>query len=114
MDRLAVLAVSPVVHVLNGLAWSAYELAVILLFFEVVCEEERTSIMTTYNLLVSLAGALGGILGGALLHTLGETRAGYYVLFAVSASARAAVVLLLLRAASRRMPAVPRVTKSGA
>lgn len=94
-----------VVHILNGLAWAAYELAVILLFFEVIREEEQTSILTTYNLLVSVAMVLGGLLGGALLHSLGETRGGYHVLFAVSAAARAAVVVLLLRAASRRIAA---------
>ena len=97
------------VHILNGFAWSAYELAVILLFFEIIREEERTSILTMYNLLVSGAMALGGVLGGGLLHVLGETRGGYHTLFVVSALARAAALLLLIRAtpaAGRRPPAI--------
>ena len=87
-----------VVQAINGMAWAAHELAAILLFFEAIREEERTSIMTTYNLMVAVAGAAGAALGGAILHGFGDTREGYYTLFAVSSAARATAILLLIRA----------------
>jgi MFS family permease len=67
----------------------------LLMFFESVRKEERTSILTMFNLGNSVALALGSILGGCLLKILGESREAYLFLFAVSSFARAAALLVL-------------------
>ena len=40
---------------LAGAAWGAYELALVLLFFETIPEAERTSLLTLYNVANSAA-----------------------------------------------------------
>jgi MFS family permease len=84
-----------VIQFLGGVVWAAYELAMLLMFFESVRKEERTSILTMFNLGNSVALALGSILGGCLLKILGESREAYLFLFAVSSFARAAALLVL-------------------
>jgi MFS family permease len=83
------------IQFLGGVVWAAYELAMLLMFFESVRKEERTSILTMFNLGNSVALALGSILGGCLLKILGESREAYLFLFAVSSFARAGALLVL-------------------
>lgn len=92
----------------SGASWAAYELATLLLIFETVREHERTSIMTSYNVLNSLAIVLGSFIGGALLLAWGEHVRTYVAIFTLSTLARAATVLLLARVAGYRVgvPAV--------
>lgn len=78
-----------------GAVWAAYELAMFLLFFESVRREERTSILTVFNLANSVALAVGSIIGGCLLKYFGECRESYLFLFAVSSFARAAALFVL-------------------
>jgi MFS family permease len=80
---------------LAGTAWAAYELAMFLLFFETVRREERTSIMTVFNLGNAVALAIGAIGGGILLKSLGASREAYLLLFAISSFARAATLVCL-------------------
>jgi MFS family permease len=65
----------------GGIMWSAYELAMFLMFFEDIRAEERTSVMTTYNLAHAVATLGGGLLGGTILATIGPSPAGYLTLF---------------------------------
>ncbi|HZL85307.1 MAG TPA: MFS transporter [Candidatus Krumholzibacteria bacterium] len=76
------------VQLLSGSVWAAYELAVILLQLELIGEEERTSVLSYFNLANAMAQVTGTLLGGALLSRLGATAHAYAVLFAVSATAR--------------------------
>ena len=85
------------VQVAAGVAWAAYELAMFLLFFETMPAEERTSLLTTYNLAHSAATAIGSLLGGAILLSWGPTRNIYWALFALSAIGRAFSLLVLSR-----------------
>jgi len=84
-----------VIQFLGGVVWAAYELAMLLMFFESVRKEERTSILTMFNLANSVALAVGSIVGGCLLKVLGESREAYLFLFAVSSFARASALLVL-------------------
>ncbi len=59
------------VQLVAGLAWAAYELAMFLLFFETMPAEERTSLLTTYNLAHAAATATGSLVGGAILLHMG-------------------------------------------
>jgi len=86
-----------VVQSLAGTFWGAYELATFLLVFETIDEEERTSVLTSFNFANALAMVGGSLVGGTLLHQLGETHGAYMVIFAASTSARLLTVSLLLR-----------------
>jgi len=99
-------------QVLAGLAWGAHELAALLLFFETIPEEERTSVLTTYNLLNAVAQVAGALLGGGLLHWLHESHAGYMVLFATSTLGRALTVVLLARVTLEQPHPTPLATGS--
>lgn len=96
-----------VVQLVAGCMWAAYELSTFLLTFEHIREEERTSVLTLYNVANALLTASGAILGGLLLSTLGTDHAAYITLFAVSASARCLTLLLLFRVAPMPIKALP-------
>lgn len=84
-----------IVQLVAGIVWAAYELAMFLLFFETVRREERTSILTTFNLANAVALVIGALIGGGVLKYLGASREAYLFLFAVSSFARAATLILL-------------------
>lgn len=67
----------------GGVVWAAYELAMFLSFFETVRPEERTSILTIYNLGNALALGVGAVIGGLTLKLLGEAPGAYLFLFAI-------------------------------
>lgn len=83
------------VQVFSGAVWAAYELAVILLQMELIGEEERTSVLSYFNLANALAQVTGTLLGGTLLSRLGATHQAYAALFAVSSVARVAALAAL-------------------
>lgn len=81
----------------GGVAWAAYELGMFLLFFDAIAEEERTSVLTTFNLAQALAQVLGSLVGAALLSLLGRRIEAYLALFALSSTARLLTLPLLAR-----------------
>lgn len=85
------------VQVVAGASWAAYELAVVLLFFETASDRERTGVVTAYNLGHAVAWVSGAACGGLLLRFLGEDRNAYYAVFLVSAILRVAAIPLLRR-----------------
>jgi MFS family permease len=80
-----------------GVLWAAYELSTFLLFFEAVADEERTSVLTAFNLANAAATVVGSLVGGMALTFFGKTPATYLALFAVSSVARFMALLLLPR-----------------
>lgn len=86
-----------VLQVLGGLAWGAHELAMFLLFFEAIPEEDRPGLLTVFNLLNALALVVGALTGGALLKTWGEHLSSYHSLFLISTAGRAVALGLLFR-----------------
>lgn len=85
------------VQIAAGLAWAAYELAMFLLFFEAIRDEERTSVLTTYNVGNAAAMALGTLLGGGILRLVGEAPATYLFIFGLSSVGRLAAMVFLVR-----------------
>ena len=85
------------VQLVGGIVWAAYELAFFLLFFESIPEEDRTSLLTVYNLLNTVAWVLGALVGGGLLYAADSSGASYLWIFAVSSAARCGCLLLLAR-----------------
>jgi uncharacterized membrane protein YeaQ/YmgE (transglycosylase-associated protein family) len=92
-----------VLQIAAGVAWAAHELATSLRFFKAIREDERTSVLTTYNFFNSLATVGGALVGGFILHTFGNTWHGYSLLFAASTIGRAAAILVLVRVVTTGM-----------
>jgi MFS family permease len=89
------------VQILAGICWACWELAVTLLFFDAVPAEERTGVVTIYNLGLAIATVTGAACGGLVLRILGEDSRAYFAVFAISGLLRLATVPLL-RWASRQ------------
>lgn len=85
-----------------------YQLGFFLMFFESIPEEERTGVLTFYNLGNTTAWVLGSTLGGLVLLSLGTGPLGYLLLFGISSVAQA-FALLLLRRVPAPQPAAPRI-----
>ncbi len=95
------------VQVVAGASWAAYELAVVLLFFDTASHRERTGVVTAYNLGHAVAWVSGAACGGLLLRALGEDRNAYYAVFVVSAILRVAAIPLLRRVHLPQQPQQP-------
>ncbi len=80
-----------------GIAWGTLELATLLAFFEGLEPEERTSVLTVYNLGSAVALATGALLGAALFRGMGGGHAGFATLFVVSSLGRVLTLPLLAR-----------------
>jgi len=93
------------IQVLAGAVWAAYELGFFLMFFESIPEDDRTGVLTFYNLANTAAWVLGSAAGGLLLYSLGTARIGYLLLFGISSAGRAAALLLLWRVPATVVPA---------
>ncbi len=100
------------VQMLAGIMWGAWELATFLLVFEAIREEERTSILTTFNLANAVAMVAGSLLGGAILHQMGEQKLGYLVIFGLSSCARLLTLPLLRRVPDVRLTPRPMATRT--
>lgn len=94
------------IQFIAGVVWAAYELAMFLMFFEAAHRDERTSILTLFNLANAVALVIGAVIGGSVLKLLGGSREAYLVLFAVSSFARAGT-LIFLKFAPAEIPANP-------
>lgn len=86
-----------ILQVMAGSAWGAYELALVLLFFETIHESERTSLLTLYNVANSAALAFGSLIGAAILQGVGVSITGYMWVFAASTALRFLALALLKR-----------------
>lgn len=84
-----------VIQVISGIVWAAYELAMVLLFFDGLPKSQRTSLLTLYNVGNAAAMVVGGLLGAACLAWLGPTQDAYLTLFVLSSLARLATLGLL-------------------
>jgi MFS family permease len=85
-----------IIQPLSGIAWSAYELGMALMFLHGIPRRQRTSLLTWYNFGNSVAMVLGGLLGAACLQFFGENRETYLTIFYGSSFVRLVAVLCLL------------------
>jgi MFS family permease len=83
------------IQLFSGIAWGAHELATFLLFFDAIRPEERTRLLTWFNLASATAMVTGAALGGWLLTTHGVNLPGYATLFWISSGVRALTLPLL-------------------
>ena len=89
------------VQIYSGMAWCAYDLATLLLFFETIPRQKRVDVLAYFNLANSAATAAGSLFGAGILATWGANRQAYLILFVLSALARATAIVLLLRIPAR-------------
>ena len=85
------------VQIVGGMAWAMFELAMLLMFFESIPRSHRLEMLSLYNLGNAVAMVTGALLGAWLLSVLGEGRAPYYALFAISAAGRVVALALIPR-----------------
>ncbi len=85
------------IQLLSGIVWAAYELAMLLMFFEAIPQRDRAGVLTLYNFGNAAALVIGSLVGAAILQTLGESHQSYLVLFGLSSLARLSTVPLLWR-----------------
>ena len=93
-----------VLQILGGVAWACYELATLLLLFELIRDKERTSVLTWFNVLNAVAIAAGSLVGSLILRLAGGDHGAYMLLFLLSSTARLFALVLL-----RRVTAAPRM-----
>jgi predicted MFS family arabinose efflux permease len=85
------------VQVCSGLAWSAYELATLLILFEAIPQKERTSLLALHNFGIACATVVGSLMGATLAKQFDDLAHAYLALFIFSTAARLATTLLLRR-----------------
>jgi len=95
------------IQLFSGIAWGAHELATFLLFFDAIRPEERTRLLTWFNLASATAMVTGASLGGWLLKTHGANLPGYATLFWISAGARMLTLPLLAWMPDVKISAAP-------
>jgi MFS family permease len=84
-----------IVQVVGGMAWAAFELAMLLLFFETIPRGQRVSMLSLYNFGNAVATVAGALLGAAIIHSLADGRTAYLAVFGISSVARIAALLLI-------------------
>jgi MFS family permease len=89
------------VQFLAGSAWAAYELGMFLMFFDNIQPEERTGVLTVFNVGHATATVVGSLIGGAFLWTLGRNVPAYMAIFACSSICRLLTLPWLARIPSR-------------
>jgi MFS family permease len=95
------------VQVAAGVVWAGWELATFLLMFETIHEEERTSVLTTFNLGHAAATVTGALCGAAMLASIGREPRTYALIFGLSSLLRLVSVLLLVRLRERPIEPAP-------
>jgi MFS family permease len=101
------------VQVFSGVSWAAYELALLLMFFDSIPRNERTSMLTIYNFGNAAALVIGFAIGWGVFEGLGKGHVAYLAVFGLSAAARLASTAYLTRVPSvqrsreEALPALP-------
>lgn len=91
------------IQLLAGVAWASYEMGTFLMLFETIPDDEKTSILTIFNLANALAVVSGSVLGGLLLKHLGAETSAYFTIFVISSIGRL-LTLPMLRGIEEKAP----------
>jgi len=91
------------IQLISGIAWAAYELAMLLMFFEAIPRQDRASVLTFYNFGNAAALVVGGLIGAAILQLGNESHGAYLAIFGCSSLMRLCTVLILRGAPERTM-----------
>ncbi|HUI25688.1 MAG TPA: MFS transporter [Candidatus Kryptonia bacterium] len=83
------------IQLFGGFAWAGFELASFLNLFDCTDDRNRAQVLSIYTLLNGVMIVTGSLLGGAVMHALGDR--GYHVIFVTSSTCRLLVVAIMLR-----------------
>jgi MFS family permease len=83
------------IQLVSGIVWAAYELAMLLMFFEAIPRQDRPYVMTYYNFGNAAAQVAGGLIGAAILQFGHEGHTAYLAVFGISSLTRLCTVPLL-------------------
>jgi MFS family permease len=89
------------VQFIGGIAWAAYELGFLLMFYEAIPRSERTTVLTIYNFGNAAALLIGASVGALWLAWQQETHHAFLVLFVFSSLARLMSLVFLRRVPAR-------------
>lgn len=95
------------IQVFAGVAWGGFELGLLMALFDADDDAERTTMQVAFSALQAIGTAGASLIGGALLGALGSDHAAYLWVFAVSAAARLAAAVLLVRELPRVIVSLP-------
>jgi hypothetical protein len=95
------------VQIYGGIAWAGFELGMLMALFDGNDDAERITLQVAFSALQSIGTAGASIVGGVMLASLGADHAAYLWVFAVSAVARLAAVVLLVRELPRVLARLP-------
>ena len=95
------------IQILAGVAWGGFELGLLMALFDGDDDAERTTMQVAFSALQAIGTAGASLVGGALLAQLGSDHAAYLWVFAVSAAARLAAAVLLVRELPRVIARIP-------
>jgi MFS family permease len=93
----------------GGIVWGGFELGALIALFDAEDDGERTTMQVAYSGLSAIGNAGASFIGGALLASLGSDHDAYVWVFAVSAVARLAAAVLVVKnlpAVLARLPAI--------
>ncbi|WP_254513757.1 MFS transporter [Anatilimnocola floriformis] len=99
-----------VVQLISGITWAAYELAMLLMFFEAIPRQDRTSMLTFYNWGNAAAMVIGSFIGAGVLALMHESHTAFLTVFGLSSVFRLMTVGILFWAPDLRLQKVPPVT----
>jgi MFS family permease len=83
------------IQLISGIVWAAYELAMLLMFFEAIPRHDRPSVLTFYNFGNAAAQVVGALIGATILQLGHEAHGAYLAIFGISSLARLCTVPLL-------------------
>jgi MFS family permease len=83
------------IQVLAGFLWSAYELALFLMFLDYIPQRRRADILTIYYLANSMASCVGAMTGGWWIAYTGTSVASYHQVYLISSFGRVACTFFL-------------------
>ena len=98
----------------GGIVWGGFELGLLIALFDGDDDGERTTLQVAYGALQAVGNASASFVGGALLASLGSGHEAYVWVFLVSAVARLAAALLIVKNLPRLIVRLPATIIVGA
>ena len=95
------------IQIIAGVAWGGFELGLLIALFDGDDDAERTTMQVAFSALQAIGTAGASLVGGALLAQLGSDHEAYLWVFVVSAGARLAAAVLLVRELPRVLARIP-------
>lgn len=80
----------------SGAFWALFEVALSVVFFNQLKSHDKIPVLTLYNFFNSSAMVLGTLIGGKILHGMGESLQAYYWIFIIGSGLRVIVSAVYL------------------